>query len=463
MLAGQGEYQRQQDELNLRAAQMAQQAYQFDQQQQARQQALVAEQQQQAFQNANRNAILGWQRQNEVADRSQQQGWQDSRMGQQRQWEVADLASREQADLNRMQTMAGFQSAAKGGDDVEVEVSKSLAEFGKQRKFLTPEGVNSLNGLQSKYRAIQKARDWARPAEYAEAISQFAAEVQRSDIGKHVNPPKTVEEQVEGGGSFQKPVLDSSGQEIGTAIWTSTVRNGQPTLVPKIIPKKAVVDPREDWLNKNLKNFEDPDTKEIDIDRAMRSYDRIQAWKNSNQSPPGEFVLEYGPSGAPPSVLPPEPPRKPTVRTAATFDEYWGALPPDKRETIEKDSASRIKTEGFDGPPSEERIMEDVRKRLSAIHGFPKGGSEPQLTPEQEMAIFERFRALDAQARGGGRSQSARPATTSGQMETAAQRTLAAYGLEEPPPLPQPQSEAEIAGLPKGARFIAPDGTERVR
>lgn len=371
-VAGMGEWQQQQNELALRAAAMAQQESQFQQQQQFRQQAMLAEQQQQAWQNANRNAMMAWQRQNELADRGQQQQWQDARMEQQRRWHVNDFETQEANLVNRQQEMAGFQAANRGGEELEKEVGTALSGFSKQRKLLTPEGVNTLNTLEGKYRALQKARDWARPQQYAQAMSNFAAELQRSDLQQHVNTPKTVQQQVEEGGAFEKPVLDSSGNEIGTAIWTSTVRNGVPTLVPKIIPKKPVVDPREDWLNKNLKSFEDQDTKEVDIDRAMRAYEKIQAWKAANQA--GAVA------GVVPS-LPPEPPRKPTVKTAQTIDEYWMALPPDKREALEKESATRIKGEegplGEKKPPSQEAIMDDVRKRLIAIHGFPE--AEPKL------------------------------------------------------------------------------------
>jgi hypothetical protein len=383
-LAGRGDFNRWLADQQFRQAQAAQQAAQFQQQQSFRENAFIAENQQQQQQAANRNAIMQWQRQNEVADRQNQQQFQLGLAGQRQQWDMQDQAAQQQAITGRAQEMAAFTSAEQGGDAMEKEIGETLTTFAKQRQFLTPEGRNVLNNLQADFQARRKTREWGRPAVHAQAMGELASQIQRADLQQYVNEPKSVQEQVKSGGSFQEPVYDSQGQEIGTTLWTSTMRNGVPTLTPKIIPKKPIVDPREDWLNKNLKNFEDPDTGEINIDRAMHAYEKLQTWK-ANQMAAAE--------GFPPMPLPPEPQRKPTVRTAANFDEYWQALPPDKREAIEKDSATRLGTKEDEldkkTKPSQSEIMADVRSRISAIHGFGKGDSQDTEEAGQLAASLE--------------------------------------------------------------------------
>lgn len=452
-LAGRGDFNRWLADQQFRAAQMAQQGNQFQQQQALRENALVAEQQQQAYNAANRNATLQWNRQNELADRENQQNWQAAVMGQRQQWDVAEQQAQQAATAERMQQMAAFGSAEQGGDALEKEIGGTLTTFAKQKQYLTPEGVNVLNKLQGEFQARRKVRDWGNPQAHAQALGDLAQQIQRADLQQYLNVPKPSPE------AFAEETVETAYGIMGrdrSGAWR------------KVAPPPT--DPRQDWLNKNLKNFEDPDTKEIDIDRAMRAYEKIQAWQ-ANQMAAAE--------GFPVAPVPPEPPPRPTVRTAKTFEEYWQALPPDKREALERDSATRLKPSAADGegPPSHAAVMEDVRKRLVAIHGFKSG--EPAPTAEQEQAIFARFRELEAKAR-------SRPEGIAAlDVQRARQEINASLGIGEAQPkpetprklddlrdgdrqlvekyLPRPQTRADRDKLPKGTSYIAPDGSLNTR
>jgi len=408
-IAGQGDFNRWQSEQDLRVAGMAQQGYQFEQQMAARQQAQAAEQQQQAWQSANRNQLLAWQRQNEVADRQQQMRWQDARLGQQRQWETADQGRQRQNQLTDQQTnqandlarigqSAQFQWSTRGAEEIEKEMGTSLAALSKQRQFLTPEGTEQLNHFQNEYRQRQKARDWARPEHYAQAMTDLAGQMERANLRQHLNVPPPSPE------ALEKETVQTPYGILGkdrSGAWRKIA--------------EAPDDPLDAFLEKNLKNYQ-LDGGGVDIDAAKRDYLSLQALKQglqaqmSGEGSADDFLVANGAFGPPAA-----PQRKLVVPTGRGFTE-WVAK---NRKSLEKT---------------------DEAGNATLDYGYAR---------RQYLAEIETANNLDA-TDDGGQGGNATPRYIFELPEEKAAQLWATA--------PKPQTPAEVKNLPSGTVFITPDG-----
>jgi hypothetical protein len=242
LAGGLGQYAQRQQEMGLRRQAMdqdwAQQQQQLAAHLYSQQQSQLANQQSQLF-HAQQN-VDQWNA--EAATRAdefnarRQAAEQDAERN--RQWHTEDLAS--QQDFQRQQAQDQRQSIweAKSQDAVENQIGTQMATYAKQRPYMTPEGQRLLGDLTGKLRAVQKQRLNVRPQQYMELLGQFGEEVARSGLDNHINPPKTIEQQVQEG-THREPVNAPDGTFMGYNVWSSVNRNGSTQLVNKFVPHKA--------------------------------------------------------------------------------------------------------------------------------------------------------------------------------------------------------------------------------
>jgi hypothetical protein len=290
---GLGEYRQRQAELGLR-----QQAMQQDWAQQQQQLAahLFAQQQNQL---ANQNSQLfhaavgqDWRdqaRQADVQDMAQRRTWAEQDMQQRREFETQDQASQQMHDMARIREQAGLQWRAKSAEEVDGQMTASMANLSKQRANMTPEGQRLLGDLYGKLRAIQKQRGVLPPEKYTYAMGHFWQELSKSGIEAHINTPKPLSQQVQEN-TYQQQMHAPDGTFLGTTIWSSVVRNGSTQLVPKFIPHKPDPETKgttptaagfQEFVKANKAALTSEETGKIDYEAAQRQY--IESVKAAKQ------------------------------------------------------------------------------------------------------------------------------------------------------------------------------------
>lgn len=215
---GRGEFDRQQVEQAFRQQQADRAAFQQEQELAARIQAQnanrIADQQSQMFRARQQMGLMGYQRQNELADMAQRNQWRQDERAQERDQQVGDMNVRrgqqledmglrrdqEQADLQARQDFAAQQAdmAWQRGsvDDAVRGISDSVSQLSRERQWMTPEDQRQLADLAGKWTAIRAEQGKSPPQKYLDVLRGFADNLQKSGLHERIQRPKPTPEQL---------------------------------------------------------------------------------------------------------------------------------------------------------------------------------------------------------------------------------------------------------------------------
>lgn len=407
LYAGQGEFNQQSIQNNLRQQALAQQAAAQQQDTAARlysqQQSIAAQQQSQAFDAFRRAQELEAGRQHEMAGLKQRNEWRGDELQQANQWDNERFDKQQQAVWQTQSVTASEQS-----------LNNHLGQLASSRqRFASPEDVQEFERINALWKATKNNRAIAsNPKAYGEAIGKVQAELERSGILDRLKP--------------QLSAIDQFGEETVEIPGRGLFGRDRSGAWRQVAPEK---DPLDEFVNKNLKAYVQDDGS-VDTQSLLRDFQAVQQVKDA---------LKQGIAGGPmPQIA--APPRKVTPKNAQNFDEYWGAIDDTDRLTWITKATDLLKTDKELGPPSTDAIMDKAKELVSAVRGFK---SQEQSDPAQIAAWQEFARQSGFDIRPGG-----------GVMPK-----------QSAPFFPGSPSKARERVAPPaiGEEYIAPDGTRRRR
>ena len=382
LFAGQGEFLDRQQQHAARQRALDQQAFQNERELQSRlymqAQAQAANQNSQLFQAARQNALMQQQREQQLADLGEQRKWQGG---------VAQQANTWKNERFDRQQNAIWETNSVGAS--EKGVSDQLADIAAKRDQLaSPQDQKKFDDLNAQWDAVRANRILqSNPKAYGEAIGKFQRELQNPEgvlngIVSRMKPPPTVKELKEQGGIDEEKIYDDDGNLMGVMRSRVVVRNGERQLDEKFIPYKPPADPRKDFVDKNLDQYDG------DIDATLDAYDRVvardaQVKEALARRDAAAFVGEQGFTlpGLPPT--PPQAPLKPTPKTATNIDDYWNAIDDDERRKWNANALKilpkRKDKDGNEIPPSPDDVVKTAKALAAATKGFssPAKPAEP--------------------------------------------------------------------------------------
>lgn len=314
---------------------------------------------------------LNWQaNQAKVARDAQQQAAQEQfQRQQQAAWENKSVEESENSIDQTMKHVA---------DNIDLLPQEAQKEF--------------YSNLYSPWQAIKADRSVkARPQAYGEVLTKFGQDIQKSGILQRMKPRLNTAEQ------FQQETVPVPG--IGVV---SRDRSGA---WRKIADEK---DPVGDFLSKNLRYFQDPDTMEVNMDAAMDAAHKFVAAKQGMQA------------GQPPAQQAAQP---------DVWDHFKGHFP---------EAAAHMEAVHGGKPPlnaEQQRGLRESMDRHVKEVSQQQGQQPPSLTPGQQKEINRL-------------QQQGQPPTPD---QVAFQQQMAAHGRQ------QAQEAGQIFAAPPGGKVLKAD------
>ncbi len=440
----------------------------------------------------------------------------DMALAQQRnQWAGQENQQQQNFALDRQQAAAGIQWEAQSAEQVEKQVDQLWNGYFNNRQQIPAEDQATFRGFASDLASIKKARGSHGPQAYAQALGEFAQNLEKSGLRERMTTPKTPRESADENTVTDDIRNPDTGEYEGRRVRTKTVRNGVEQWTSRFeaaakppAPAKATPDFSTPtaagfaaWLKDNRKNFTTQDGEGRPIpapigELAQRYREEVEAAKKietqsledyakeleGQERQRGQSLLEqaraaglrlpsdpmFGGQGYPwmQQSLPDAPPSAPPVQPAG-FDPELPPPPPAV-------APPQIPPELVPQPPSPAAPPPTALVSAAA----PQPAVNPNAMDPEVLRRVTPARIAEAAKLGAPnpaataallagievareRADAAKPKKPAGKSAAATVKDIPAADQALLDRLPRPRSKNDFDNLPQGAEFIAPDGSLR--